>query len=277
MATTDLTFQTAADESAFRALWDRRGLSARAPKDMARDGGAISDRLAWVFLAGYQAAVRYVFHEAPVGGWVVFAASEDQKNPQDNPPLKISGVAGSLVLNGTKSWVAGSRNVDHLIVTARDEDDTVVTCLADAHGHGVTLSHREKSSFLQAMSQGFARFENCPVKGESLPSDRLKLFMRSESRFIMLACTAFMAAHLVGIENDLSDEATALEKDFHDLAECDHITSRGLADLDDRLQALANKFDQSLLSDDIPDWKADKSLLAMYSKGIQARAAKSTE
>lgn len=271
-----LTFQTSQDEGTFRDLWDDQGLATETPTDMARRGGAMADRLAWVFISGYQAAVRYVFPEIPTGGWAAFAASEDRKNPKENPPLLAQTGVKGFVLNGTKSWVAQSRHVDHLVVTARDEAEATLSLLVDAHAPGVSLSHREQTNFLQAMSQGFARFENYHVTGSQLPDDRLKLFMRSESRFIMLACSAFLHTHAVGQDEQLTQEAASLERDFYVIAVRDHVTSRELADLDDRLQALGGRFNASPISNTIPDWEADKSLLAMYSKGIQTRAAKAT-
>lgn len=270
------TFQSALDESAFRALWNDKGLDTLTPAEMARCGGALADRLAWVFISGYQAAVRYVFPEIPGGGWAAFAASEDQKNPEENPPLLIENGVKGLILNGTKSWVAQSRHVDHLVVTARDKTEAVLSFVVDAHAPGISLSHRDEASFLQAMSQGYARFEGFVVTGDQLPDDRIKLFMRSESRFIMLACSAFLHAHAVEQDGQLKRDAAMLERDFFVVATRDHITSRELADLDDRLQALGARFSDTAMSGNIPDWEADKSLLAMYSKGIQARAAKAS-
>lgn len=269
-------FQAAHDEGAFRNLWDNNGLDAEAPADMARRGGALADRLAWVFISGYQAAVRYVFPEIPEGGWAAFAASEDRKNPVENPPLLVATGAKGHILNGTKSWVAQSRHVDHLVVTASDEDGATLSFLADAHAPGVTLSHRDEASFLQAMSQGYARFEEFVVTGDRIPDERVKLFMRSESRFIMLACSAFLHTHADGQDEKLTQDAALLERDFYDIAARDHITSQELADLDDRLQALSARFNASPISNGIPDWETDKSLLAMYSKGIQTRASKAS-
>ena len=50
-----------ADEDAYKALW----LAAVAPQQdlglLAVQGGLLADRLAWVFVAGYQAALRRTF------------------------------------------------------------------------------------------------------------------------------------------------------------------------------------------------------------------------
>ena len=47
-------------------------------------GGLLADRMAWVFVAGYQCALRHTFSELPADGIAVFAVSEDRKN---DPPL----------------------------------------------------------------------------------------------------------------------------------------------------------------------------------------------
>ena len=50
------------------------------------------------------------------------------------------------------------------------------------------MSHRESPSFLADMSQGFARFSEAIVDANALiEGERLKTFMKSESKFI-IAC-----------------------------------------------------------------------------------------
>ena len=52
----------AASEAAYRDAWNERVVPLDSdPLAMAIAGGLIADRMAWVFVAGYQAACRHVF------------------------------------------------------------------------------------------------------------------------------------------------------------------------------------------------------------------------
>ena len=60
--------ETLPDEMSFHAAWvsvcaDERGQMLSDPVELALTGGALADRLAWVFVSGYQAAVRQCFPE----------------------------------------------------------------------------------------------------------------------------------------------------------------------------------------------------------------------
>ena len=65
-----------ATEDNYRELW----LSGVAQQNdlglMAVQGGLLADRLAWVFVAGYQAALRRTFPDQAYSGWAAFAVSE---------------------------------------------------------------------------------------------------------------------------------------------------------------------------------------------------------
>ena len=59
-------------EAAFKHAWQSRsaGLS---PHAMALQAGFLADRLSWVFLGGYQSAIRSCFPNVPDGEWATFA------------------------------------------------------------------------------------------------------------------------------------------------------------------------------------------------------------
>ncbi|MDP6342951.1 MAG: hypothetical protein QF491_05405, partial [Alphaproteobacteria bacterium] len=65
----ELAGTEAPDEAAWYGLWCGADLGALPPPIAALHGGLLADRLAWVFVAGYQAAVRSVFPEVPSTGW----------------------------------------------------------------------------------------------------------------------------------------------------------------------------------------------------------------
>ena len=57
--------EEALDEAAWHRLWERDGLAGKTPLEMALAGGALADRLSWVFVSGYQAALHANFPQLP--------------------------------------------------------------------------------------------------------------------------------------------------------------------------------------------------------------------
>ena len=68
-----------ANEDAYKALWQRLVASQQDLGLLAVQGGLLADRLAWVFVAGYQAALRRTFPDQGFSGWAAFAVSEDRR------------------------------------------------------------------------------------------------------------------------------------------------------------------------------------------------------
>ena len=96
----------AVSEAAYHDAWVEHALP-REPDllAMAISGGLIADRLAWVFVAGYQAACRHVFPTATLRSWVSYAATEDREN---DPPLP--GVPSQWVTFGRNAL--GEQSLD---------------------------------------------------------------------------------------------------------------------------------------------------------------------
>ena len=265
-----------ADEPAWHRLWVSRDLGALSPVGMALTGGALADRLPWVFVAGYQAALRAVFPALPTSGWGAFVATEDQSDPREHPGVLITESAQGWELNGHKSWVAQSRHVAHLIVTARKRPDGEFTCcvLVSADAPGVHLSHRDSPAFLADMSQGFACFIS--VSGSEVPFEfeRSRAFGRSEARFVMLSASAFLLAQQVRV-GMVDDETVALVCGLATLCEENEVTARALATFDRSLSGCVSRFD-ARGEDAVPGWRTDRRLLSMYSQRIQRRAERAT-
>ncbi len=56
-------------ELCYQKLWSREISGEANPLVAATRGGALADRPAWIFQAGYQAAIRRVFGEVAPDGW----------------------------------------------------------------------------------------------------------------------------------------------------------------------------------------------------------------
>ena len=279
----EICTQFAADENSWHDLWHNKALGELDPVASAVVGGALSDRLSWVFVSGYQAALRKVFPRLPSEGWAAFAATEAKDDP-DYPGTVLTGhdAANQLALSGNKSWVAQSCKVRHLLVTARSSDTPEgppAECVwVDAESRGVSLSHRDSPAFLGEMSQGFAAFDNVLVESDRvLPRLSARSFGRTEPRFVMLSACGLMLAHAVAAENAKALR-TQLVATTLALAECSHeeqMPPQLMAELDDSFARCAETFAATGISARVVSWVADNRLLRMYSRGVQNRAEKS--
>ncbi len=264
----------APDERAWHRAWSARDLSARSPVEMALAGGALADRLPWVFVSGYQAALRAVFPSLPPSGWAAFVATEDQADPLAHPGVLITDAGEGWELNGYKAWVAQSRHVSHLIVTARQRPDDVTprSVLIAADASGVELSHRDSPGFLADMTQGFAKFQAVKGRDEPFDFERSRAFGRSEGRFVMLAASAFLLAQQAQAAS-VEDANVALTSGLANLCEAQAVTPRALAAFDRLFSRCVASFD-ARGEDTVPAWRTDRRLLSMYSQRIQRRAAR---
>lgn len=188
-----MTARSYPDEGAFYSAW--LVACASAPADevfMALAGGELADRLSWVFMSGYQAAVRRCFPEfGSIRGWTCFAAAEGG----DGPSCVLAEDHDGYRLSGEKSWIAGAGLTDELVVAVGQEDDlrfVRVRRLAD----GVTISLPRTPGFLGEMTQGVANFDAVAVAAADVVEDpaRALWFRGAEPLFIMLALNACLRA-----------------------------------------------------------------------------------
>lgn len=170
--------------------------------DLALAGGSMADRFAWVFISGYQAAVRRCFPEFAWTGWTCLAVAE----PKDGPACTLEADPGGFRLNGVKSWIAGANSVESLVVSVGSDADRRFVRVP-AHTPGVTLSHPRSPTFLKELSQGAARFSDTYVTPEQVVADpsRAQWFRGAEPLYVLLALNACLLAQA----GALGDEALA--------------------------------------------------------------------
>ncbi len=258
------------DEAAWYKAWHDQGLDTQPPVLQALQGGMCADRLPWVFVAGYQAAIRHVFPEVPAQGWAAYAATEDKSDPAAYPGTRLTASGTGFVLDGCKSWVAQSRHLDHLLVTVNETQQCV---LLSAVQPGVHLSHREAPGFLSAMSQGFARFEAAEIlPGRIYDNELMREFGRREPRFVMLAGAGHLLARLKDADKALQAELIGLISGLAEICLSTEIVPKTLAALDRALQDAVARFAGIADNAALPAWEADHRLLSMYSARIQKRA-----
>jgi acyl-CoA dehydrogenase-like protein len=265
-----------ADEAVFYQLWKSEHMASLEPASMAFRGGLLSDRLPWVFVSGYQAALHHTFPTLPKEGWSAFAVSEDKSDPETNPPSTLIQVEGAFLLRGTKSWIAASSHCDHLLVTAKEHlaDEIKRRCvLINPNEKGVTLAHRQTPKFLAALSQGSARFEDVKIDlAKSLDEAQARSFGGAEPPFIMLASTGYLLRHLKDHSPELRDALLDIATGLSALCQTGTWTAKRLAFIDRKLQASVEAFTEIVDCDTLADWDADKMLLSLYSQKLQKEA-----
>ena len=172
--------ETPTDEQTALQNWTSATSAAKTPEEFARAGGAAATDFPWIFMAGYQAAIREVFQPG-VNGWLAYAATEDRNDTL--PGLSISDGA----LYGSKTWVAGSDSVSHLVTTLRGDHGRRYFLVPRS---GVRLERRPGDDrFLGALSQGIAHFEGTRDHTELHP-ENVRAFASAEARYVHLAYRA---------------------------------------------------------------------------------------
>ena len=270
------------DEAAFLALWQTQRLHERSPREAALEGGRLADQLAWVFVSGYQAAMRSVFPEVHSDGWLAFAVSEDRQHPDEFPPLHVQADESEWLLTGCKSWVAQADHLSELVVTAQLRDRTELFRVA-SDIKGLTLSRRPEPGFLAAMSQGFARFDESPAARLDDPGRR-KLFMCAEALAMMLAATGYLAkatpesnAAAVLARNALKDCVPELGAGLDALAQGQAPDALDMLALDERWHAGLEGWLAAVDTSMLPNFTVDQPLLSLYRKAIAHRARSSLD
>lgn len=292
-----LSPREALSEAAFYALWQKEGLSRLAHLTMPLVGGAMADRLPWVFLSGYQGMIRYAFPFSPDEGWASYLLTEDRTG--EFPGTTLSAGSEGQVLSGNKSWVAASDHADHLIVRiGKGPIDPLICIGRDAEG--VTLTAREKPGFLADMSQGFAGFDNVAIpKAAIFGTDQTPLhFAVSEPWHALMAMNAFMASHTVSLADK---DGAGHDGAGHDSDDSDHeivaaaiLTLqkahgletaapsreefvRGVYEIDEATTKLAAKF-EAFITDKDPDllarFQKDRGFINMFSADLKRRFAR---
>lgn len=227
------------------------------PADVALMGGRQSDRLAFVFLAGYQAAIRSLFGVAG-NQWSAFAVSEDRSGKL--PGLHLDEQER---IYGHKTWVAACDHLDEIIVSVNADLYRIPRTTS-----GLTIERKSDVNFLAEMSQGIASFEGVASDDiERLPPTDLKQFARSEPIYIYLALCANLKHQGHSLADDLiADLLMVASGDFT----LDEHKSR-LADVDLQLQSLFGEEKHPSFGG---NFTQDKGLISLYSPVIQKRAGR---
>lgn len=260
------------NEGAYKAAWQALAAS-EDPFLAALIGGAMADRLSWVFIAAYQSAVRACFVGIPQGYLSAFAVSEDREGKLPGTSLSDDGL-----LSGCKSWIAASRSVDHLVVTIGPDlkqDPVSVTV-----GEGTQLSHRdthqEKAKFLGDMSQGFAKFLDVAV--EPIQQHRARDFGVAEPFYLVVAGAGYLLRESLRLgDHELFDQALSVLEPQQQLHDGDfsgdlQTLLMSYQQIADASKTCANKSVEAGGPLAL-DWQANGRLLGMYGRSLRSKAS----
>ncbi|MSP21823.1 MAG: hypothetical protein EXR66_02190 [Dehalococcoidia bacterium] len=270
---------SAPTEAAWLSAWGT--LDTRQPSAIATAaaGGALADRLAWVFLAGYQAGLQRCFPEADGEGWVAYAISEDRDGTIHGVSVAMDG--SGTRLTGTKTWLAACNLVSRIIVTVGTGPDRRFY-VVDRDALGVTTEARNAPRFLPELSQGRVTFSGTRVKADRIITDsrRAAEFAVGEPLHVLTALNANMLSQLRRLEapSELLGYPLATLQALYAVSMFD-LTSRNttiaLAGIEPITRKSADLFERFLEKRDpalLGRWRRDRRLVGMFEGGIRRRA-----
>jgi hypothetical protein len=185
-------------EADYHLVWLEYQVNTSDPFVASALGGALADRLAWVFLAGYQGTIRRCFPALPTEpGWCAFVNTEGSGGL---PGTALTTGSGERRLTGWKTWVAGADHVDRLLVSASHEH--LPFCVVRREHAGVRILSGPPSAYLPELVQGRVEFQDVAISPDQLTGDErtFPAFRASESAYIRAALFAFMLAHSLRLE-----------------------------------------------------------------------------
>ncbi len=254
--------KSTANEADYAEAWRAQASRNNDLVELAVIGGLMADRMAWVFVAGYQSALRHTFADIPFDGLAAFAVSEDRKGDPPLPGVRSRQRDGQLRVSGFKTWVACSQSLAYLIIKADRGEAARYYCLP-RQTPGLTLQDKH-GNFLSEMSQGIAQLDDVAVT-QALDQGAVALFGIRETLYIYMAFCAW-----AGKRGAPKTDCQGLINRLAALAAKPVADAKGLAELkavDTNVQALR----AALTLKDVDHWQTDQRLIAMYSPGIQKR------
>ena len=251
------------DERSYYDLWQSNLARPMNMATLAFAGGMLSDRLAWVFAAGYQVAMRRAF-SLQGNQWTAFCVSE---GGQGRPAVSIAeSASGQVTLQGAKTWVAAASVVDELIVKV-GRGLSAVYFKVDRDRPGLMIEIPEQDEFLAELSKGVAVFDGLVIAdNDVLLVPRMKLFPLYEAGSILLAFTGSL--YRLGVSEGLTLANTYAE----DIMRAEILTNVVLLDrfLTELEKVIAEH--AANLTENLPGWLADQKLVAMYAGLIRRKS-----
>ncbi len=238
---------------------------------MAVAGGLLADRMAWVFVGGYQSAIRRTFMRETFSGWGAFAVSEDRKGQPPLPGVTLNPSAQGDLVSGYKTWVACSDSVEHVVIKSGSGADAGYFNIHRL-SPGLTVSSKhavaKPGSFLAEMSQGIAHLQDVAVD-QRLDNSEVVRFGIRETLYIYCAFCAHAGQFYPSQVNPEVCAGLILRlSELLDDLPTDQVGLNELKAVDMAVQDLLGQISIDAVD---TNWFKDRQLIAMYSPGIQKR------
>ena len=167
------------DFEAWKRVWKKIVPCWERPIDRALAGGLAADRPAWVFAAGYQAAIQALQPDLPSDQLAALCISEEHGAHPGRIRTRLTAAEGSAGwrLDGTKTFVTGAEGADLLIVAASagvmpDGRNRLRMVMVPADREGVCITPLPDLDVVPEMPHGRVAFETVGVADDALlPGD----------------------------------------------------------------------------------------------------------
>ncbi|MBL4608340.1 MAG: hypothetical protein JKY01_11010 [Pseudomonadales bacterium] len=170
--------------------------------DKAMAGGFLSDRMAYVFLSGYQAALHAKFPMLSADKLGAFCVSEEGGNRPKAILTSFQKEGGNYKLNGIKTFVTCAEDADELLVAAFDSAlasprPAIKIFHIDAAVEGACIEEDKTLPFMPELKRGRLTLDGCMCSAASLLegdgyADYIKPFSPLEALYVMAAGVSYM-------------------------------------------------------------------------------------
>jgi len=172
------------------------------PIDQAILGGFYSDRIAFAFLSGYQAAIQHLIPRVPITKISAFCISEKDGNHPRAIKTRLAQTDGQWFITGEKNYVACAKEADILILgtslgTGENGTNQIKMVEVPANAPGVSIEPSATLPFIPEVSHGRACLSRVPVTTEAILSgdgytDYVKPFRTIEEVHIAAALSGLV-------------------------------------------------------------------------------------
>jgi hypothetical protein len=168
-----------ADFAAWKAAWRQTVPHWDSPIDRAVAGGLAADRPAWVFAAGYQAALQALLPDMPIDKIAALCISEEHGTHPARIKTRLTAAEGQAGwrLDGTKSFVSGAGEAELLLVAASAGTtpagrNRLRMVMVPADRDGIRITPLTDLAFVPEVPHGRVDFEAVDVADDALlPGD----------------------------------------------------------------------------------------------------------
>ncbi len=246
-------------------------------------GGRLAITPGYAFLAGYQAALRRLWPDAPVGLGALCATENRKLLPAD-----MQTRVDELIINGSKDFVIAGCTADWLLVPARDETPgdrpRLSLCVVGCDERGVFIEDRPPLPLVPDIAHGRLRLDQAPCR--RLPGDGwddyVKPFRTLEDLYVLTALASWLYG--IGLECGWPQRLQLLllgvlggAAEVARLSPTEAATHLLLASLNLQFEALAQELDAALASGPEPWkrlWQRDRAVLQLAHSARSKRQAR---